>query len=200
MAQRVKNLPAMWETCGSVPGLGISPAEANSYPLQYSGLEKSMDCIVHRVAKSWTWLSDFHFHFTLICLDSFSVLGSKYSQISISEGSAFVDTTSFYIIMNLSIHGFWDLWRVLEPIPCAYQGTTVIKFLCSFWLLIEQWVVLECSTLLRLSHVGLYFKKGYTWKHTSLHELILFLVTFWEWEITFYHHSGRKKGGTGNEK
>ena len=31
------------------------------YPLQYSGLENSMDCIVHGVAKSWTWLSDFHF-------------------------------------------------------------------------------------------------------------------------------------------
>ena len=29
-------------------------------PLQYSGLENSMDCIVHGVAKSWTQLSDFH--------------------------------------------------------------------------------------------------------------------------------------------
>ena len=33
------------------------------YPLQYSGLENSMDCIVHGVAKSRTQLSDFHFHF-----------------------------------------------------------------------------------------------------------------------------------------
>ena len=39
---------------GSVPGLGRSPEERNSYPLQYSGLENSMDCIVHRVTKSWT--------------------------------------------------------------------------------------------------------------------------------------------------
>ena len=31
--------------------------------LQYSGLENSMDCIVHGVAKSWTQLSDFHFHY-----------------------------------------------------------------------------------------------------------------------------------------
>ena len=30
--------------------------------LQCSGLENAMDCIVHRVAKSWTQLSDFHFH------------------------------------------------------------------------------------------------------------------------------------------
>ena len=30
---------------GSIPGLGISPGGGNSYPLQYSGLENSMDCI-----------------------------------------------------------------------------------------------------------------------------------------------------------
>ena len=39
---------------GSIPGLGISPGEVKGYPLQYSGLENSMDCIVHGVAKSWT--------------------------------------------------------------------------------------------------------------------------------------------------
>ena len=39
---------------GSIPGLGRSPGEGKGYPLQYSGLENSMDCIVHRVAKSPT--------------------------------------------------------------------------------------------------------------------------------------------------
>ena len=48
---------------GLIPGLGRSPAEGKGYPLQYSGLENSMACIVHGVAKSRTWLSDFHFHF-----------------------------------------------------------------------------------------------------------------------------------------
>ena len=47
---------------GSIPGLGRSPGEGNDYPLQYSGLENSMDSIVHGVTKSWTQLSDFHFH------------------------------------------------------------------------------------------------------------------------------------------
>ena len=41
---------------------GRSPGEGNGYPLQYSGPENSMDCIVHGVAKSRTPLSDFHFH------------------------------------------------------------------------------------------------------------------------------------------
>ena len=47
---------------GSIPGLAKFPEEGNGYPLQYSGLENSMDCIVHGVAKSRTQLSNFHFH------------------------------------------------------------------------------------------------------------------------------------------
>ena len=39
---------------GSIPGLGRSPGEGKGYPLQYSGLENSMDCIVHGVAESRT--------------------------------------------------------------------------------------------------------------------------------------------------
>ena len=45
---------------GLTPGLGRSPGEGIDYPLQYSGLENSMDCTVHGVTKSWTRLSDFH--------------------------------------------------------------------------------------------------------------------------------------------
>ena len=47
---------------GSIPGLGRSLGEGKSYPLQYSGLQSSMDCTVHGVTKSRTRLSDFHFH------------------------------------------------------------------------------------------------------------------------------------------
>ena len=39
---------------GSIPGLGRSPIEGKSYPLRYSGLETTMDCIVDGVAKSRT--------------------------------------------------------------------------------------------------------------------------------------------------
>ena len=52
---------------GLIPGLGRSPGEGNGTPLQYSGLENSMDrgvwkAIVHGVAKRQTGLSDFHTH------------------------------------------------------------------------------------------------------------------------------------------
>ena len=57
---------------GSIPGLGRSSGEGKGYPLQYSGLENSMDCVVPGVVKSQTRLSDFHFHFLVygdICWD-----------------------------------------------------------------------------------------------------------------------------------
>ena len=41
------------------PGLGRSSGEGNSYPFQYSGLENSMDYIVHGVTKTQTQLSSF---------------------------------------------------------------------------------------------------------------------------------------------
>ena len=41
-----------------IPGSRRSPGERKGYPLQYSGLENSMDSIVHGVAKSWTRLRD----------------------------------------------------------------------------------------------------------------------------------------------
>ena len=53
---------------GSILLLRRSPGERKGYPLQYSALENSMDCIVHGVAKSRTRLSAFHFRFHSISL------------------------------------------------------------------------------------------------------------------------------------
>ena len=54
---------------GLIPGLGRSPGEGKGYPLQYSGLENSMGCIVHVVTESdttgWLWLSLTLFTWTL---------------------------------------------------------------------------------------------------------------------------------------
>ena len=60
VAQLVKNLPAMWETW--VWSLGwVDPLEKGKATHSKSGLENSMDCIVHGVTKSQTWRSDFPF-------------------------------------------------------------------------------------------------------------------------------------------
>ena len=59
---------------GSIPDLGRSPAEGKGYPLQYSDLENSMDCIVQGVTKSG--MTDFHFQ-VMICIIRFSLRNIK---------------------------------------------------------------------------------------------------------------------------
>ena len=74
---------------GSIPGLGISPGEGKGYPLQYSGLENSVDSIVYGVTKSRTLRSDFHF-----CLPTFRELEIKCCLESAVKAS---DTQSFFL-------------------------------------------------------------------------------------------------------
>ena len=63
----VKNPPAMRETAVRSQGRGRSPGEGNGYPLQYSGLQISVDrgawlATMHGVTKSQTRPSDAHTH------------------------------------------------------------------------------------------------------------------------------------------
>ena len=69
---------------GSIPGLGRSPGERKGYPLQYFGMENSMDSIVH--AKSRTQLSNGHFHLHFVCIFcGFPLCSSLFSRISPSS-------------------------------------------------------------------------------------------------------------------
>ena len=77
VAQLVKNLPEIQETQSL--GWEKSPGEGRGYPLQYSGLENSMNCIVHGVAKSQTWLSK---TFTLMCLQKKINIGVRKSSVA----------------------------------------------------------------------------------------------------------------------
>ena len=56
----------MWETWVQSLGWEDPLEKGKAYPLQHSGLENSMECIGHGVAKSQTRLSDFHFHRILV--------------------------------------------------------------------------------------------------------------------------------------
>ena len=63
VAQKVKNLPEMWEMQIRSLDWEDPPGERNGNPLQHSCLENSKDrgswwATVHGVAKSRTWLSD----------------------------------------------------------------------------------------------------------------------------------------------
>ena len=77
VAQLVTNPPAMGGTWVRSLGWEDPLEKGTGHPLQYSGLENSMDCmysIVHGVAKSQTQLSDFDFVFPI---PNSSVWGSK---------------------------------------------------------------------------------------------------------------------------
>ena len=67
IAQLVKNLPAMQETWVRSLGWEDPFGEGKGYSLQYSGLENSMDCVVHRVKESqtWNWVT-FTSHFSYV--------------------------------------------------------------------------------------------------------------------------------------
>ena len=102
VAQLVKNPPAMWETWiwsqdwedplekGKATTPIFCPGEGKGYPFLYSGLENSVDCIVHGVAKSWTRLSDFHFHFLSSDISSTICSNLTKGQI-IPWGNRFLD-------------------------------------------------------------------------------------------------------------
>ena len=88
---------------GSIPGLGRSPGEGKGYPLWYSGLENSMDCMVHGMAKSQTRLSDFHLlHFTQGHPQGILMLSKKITEAL--EGLSPIG--SFDSVLNMAV---WKL-------------------------------------------------------------------------------------------
>ena len=88
---------------GSIPGVGRSPGEGKGYPLQYSGLENSMNCIVSGIAKSWTRLSNFHF--SLLCFTLRT--GSLFSSILILYFLTLIFFFFMWIFQFFNILFYW---------------------------------------------------------------------------------------------
>ena len=66
---------------GLIPGLQRSLREESSYELQYSCLENCLECIIHIVTKSQTWLSNFHFHcIFLLAVDLYTYILQKFAN------------------------------------------------------------------------------------------------------------------------
>ena len=60
-----KESPCSVGDLGSIRAVGRSLGEGKGYPLQYSGLENSMDCMVHGFVKNRTRLSQLSLHLTV---------------------------------------------------------------------------------------------------------------------------------------
>ena len=105
---------------GLIPGLGRSPGEGNSYPLQYSGLENSTDCIVRGVANSWTWLSDsFTFYLGLIKLGEGCQLGSIPCVNSVPA-----DCSGKYAEITSGIKEKCYVWEAVSAIHVGFLDKT----------------------------------------------------------------------------
>ena len=91
---------------GSIPGLGRSPGEGKGYPLQYSGLENSMDCRIHRVPESWTRLSNFSFH----TVKEFSIVNEAKADVFLEISCFFYDTMDVSNLISGSSAFGLPLW------------------------------------------------------------------------------------------
>ena len=130
---------------GSIHGLERSLGEGKGYPLQYSGLENSMDCIVYGVMKGRTWLSHFHFHFHVraevmtrtLVVGLWGRGGTGWNHI---EGLA--SWLPSYLLLPSVSPKQSLLWQTGDM---EFMG----KSLCHVWLFVTPWAV-ACQTPLSI--------------------------------------------------
>ena len=104
VAQLVKKSACNAGDPGSIPGSGRSTGEGIGYPLQYSDLENSMDCIVHGVTKSQTQTEQFHFHFLFLLASLPGQSDLLCSELVASiPGDQLPSWNSIYIILGFSL-------------------------------------------------------------------------------------------------
>ena len=97
-----------------IPGLGRSRGEGKGYPLQYSGLENSMDCIVHGVTKSRIRLSNFIFTFTH--------LNAEFQRIARRDKEAFLSDQCKEIEENNRIGKTGDLFKKIRDTKGTFHA------------------------------------------------------------------------------
>ena len=94
----------------SIPGLGRSPGKGKGYPLQYSGLENSMDYKVHGVTKSRTRLSNFHLNISLEMTRRTDSV--QFSRSVVSDSLQTTRTAARQA--SLSISNSWSLLKLMS--------------------------------------------------------------------------------------
>ena len=109
---------------GSIPGLGRTPREGKGCPLQYSGLENSMDCIVHGVAESdRTERLSLHFSSFLLFHEHFYHLHTSYSSLLLPSFIYFLLLTALlrYNLYTVELTRYkWSIqWFLVNFCNCA---------------------------------------------------------------------------------
>ena len=139
IAQLNNHLPAMWETRVQSLGWEESLEKGKDYSLQYSGLENSMNSIVQGVTRSWTQLSDFHFHF--ICINPTTTVFCL--SCSLSLEFPFHSWTCYFGMMLLCYAKLLKSCLTLcDPINSSLPGSSVTGILQTR---ILEWVAMPSS-------------------------------------------------------
>ena len=109
---------------GSIPWLRRSPGEGNSYPLQYSGMENSMDCIIQRIRHDWMT-------FTFTGLSAIRVVSSAYLRLFIFLPAILIPA---YASSSLTFHMiyFWHLHDDISAYKSNKQGKQYTALIYSF--------------------------------------------------------------------
>ena len=145
----------------SIPGLRRSLGEWNRYPLQYSGLENFMDCIVHGVAKSRTWLSNFHFNTDARCSFSKEVICALFDicnwGFSSKPGSR---CGMFQLWLHFPIFIFLTCWGSKAGPTCQHKENLIAKVHVSG----NTWVATrQCYDMLNLETMMLSAQIWWIW-------------------------------------
>ena len=114
-----------------VPRSGRSPGEGKGYPLQYSGLENSMDCIVHGVAKGPSRLSDFHFHFHTLWTVIFTFICEQcpYNEKSLTLKCCFIkDEKNCNYNIDVEVKSY--IWHCFLQFCKCSSGLDLSKKMC----------------------------------------------------------------------
>ena len=113
--QLVKKICLQWRRPVFDPWVGRSPGEGKSYSLQFSGLENSMDCLVHGVAKSWIGLSIF-VSFTIHIVHAKHVWYGQGSMIGLRREEARVKFRDWEGRKNLQWYVFcqWNWHKIVR--------------------------------------------------------------------------------------
>ena len=157
VAQMVKNPPAIQEIWVWSLGLGRSPGEGKGCPLQYSGLENSMNCMVHGVAKSRTQLKDFHFHFShswwphsslgfdyfgyLIWVEWVCVLSCIFLSVTVFFSLNIISPNFIQVIANNRIS--FSLW--MNCMHCIYHIFFIHPYTFRLFPLLFLWIMLAVN-------------------------------------------------------
>ena len=104
---------------GLIPGLGRSPGEGKGYPLQYSCLGNSMDCVAHRVAKRHDWESFTHSLLTISgsSMSPWLQISSSFScinEVNFSPNGCFIECHSvpFLPCFEMLVFKVYLKWQV----------------------------------------------------------------------------------------